>query len=95
MPTLRIMLSAIQPAVHGATLSASADDPVLAVFWLPIEGADFKGRRFSTTLTHASCTIVGRKVDCSFRQPAVGLGKGAQLLRSDNFEAAMEAVAPT
>jgi hypothetical protein len=53
------------------------------VFWLPIEGADFKGRRFSTTLTQAACTIVGRKVDCSFRQPAGGLGKGALLLRSD------------
>jgi hypothetical protein len=67
VPTLRITPSAIQPAVRGATLSASGDDAAPLVLWLPIEGADFKSQRSSTTLTHAACTIIGRKVDRSFR----------------------------
>jgi hypothetical protein len=56
-----------QPAVRGATLSASEDNAARPGLWLPIEGADFKSRRSSRTLTHAACTIVGREADRSSR----------------------------
>ena len=61
MPKLKITLSAIQPAVRGVTLSASGGDAMPLVLWLSTERADFKSQRSSTMLTHAACTIDGRK----------------------------------
>jgi hypothetical protein len=63
VPTLRITLSAIQPAVRGATLSASGDGAAPLGLSLPTEGTDFASQRSSTTLTHAACAIFGRKVE--------------------------------
>jgi hypothetical protein len=68
VPKLRITLSAIQPALRGATLSASGDDAAPRVLWLRIGGADFKSQRSSTTLTHAACTIVGLRWGALFDQ---------------------------
>jgi hypothetical protein len=61
VPTPRITLSAIQPAVRGVMLSASGGHAAPLVLWLPTERADFKSQRSSAMLTHAACTIDGRE----------------------------------